>query len=578
MDSPTIADMHFYFGELLYDMGKFEDSAAQYRWVMENGKNSKFFMKASENTLLTLEKTVPSEDQIIKIVGETNQPVPLEPKAAAFIDTAKAFLSIAPKAEKSAEIRFRIGRLYYLHNQFDEASVYFRDIMKNHAKTKYAEFSANLLLDSFNIKKDYAGLEKAGNEILSLPTLANSKAANEVRGVLEKASFKKAQDFEASKDFVKAAFNFEAFALQNPSSNLALAALFNAAINFEKSDNNIKAVEMHQAVVNSKRPEANQFRNNSQRILAKLYQDSGQLEIAAKAFSDLASANPKDPLAQNYIFNSAILFDAIGNKLRAEQSYEKYMQNAKAKEKLEILFQIAKIQKDRGTIQRSISSYTQFLDLGGGTVEQNMEATNEIFELNFKINRISEATKWKAKLIAYQAKVSPQGKGVGAEYVARFKLAEVEQKMNAMKAIVIPSDPRKQQNAIKQKIDLINQLNGDLAAVIRYDNAEEIVGALAIVGEANQHMYQALMAVPLPRGLSPEEQNMYKKGVEQIATPFLNKSKDSYRAALERASQLEAYGRFYQRAKEQVTKVDPSAVYESDEIVFRTRSSQWIGL
>lgn len=577
-DSTLIADMHFYFGELLYDMNQFEESAAQYRWVMENGKNSKFFLKASENTLLTIEKTVPSEDKIIKYVGETNQPVALEPKAAAFVEIAKSFLSLAAKTDKSAEIRFRIGRLLYLHNQFDDASVYFREIMKNHPKTKYAEYSANLLLDSFNIRKDYAGLEKAGNEILALPTLSNSKAAAEVRGVLEKASFKKAQDFEAAKDFAKAALNFEAFALQNLNSNLAAAALFNAAINYEKANNNSKAVEMHQSVVSSKRPEAQQFRNNSQRILAKLYQDSGQLEIAARAFADLAQANPKDPLAQNYIFNSAILFDAVGNKIKAEQSYEKYLQGIKGKERQEILFLIAKLQKERGAFSKAIVSFDQFLNLGGGTVEQNLEATNEIFELSFRINRRTEAEKWKAKLIAYQAKVSPQGKGAGAEYVAKFKLAEVERKMNSMKAISIPLDPRKQQGAIKQKIDLINQLNSDLAAVIKYDSAEEIVGALAVVGEANHHMYQSLMAVPLPKGLTVEEQSLYKKGVEQIALPFLNKSRESYKAALERASQLEAYGRFYQRAREEAAKVDTALSYDSEESIFRTRSSQWIGL
>jgi tetratricopeptide (TPR) repeat protein len=434
------------------------------------------------------------------------------------------------------------------------------------------------LLDSFNIRKDYAGLEKAGNEILALPTLAGSKAGADVREVLEKASFKKGQDLEAAKDFAKAAVTFEAFAKQNPASSLAMTAIFNAAIDYEKSGNNQKATEMHQAVVGSKKPEAQQFKNNSARILAKLYQDSGQLDIAAKAFSDLAALNPKDPLTPNYIFNSAILYDALGNKQKAEQTYENYYQVAKGKDRQDTLYQICTLQRERGQLSKAIVSYERYLNQGGGTPQQNLDSTNYIYEMNLKLGRRTESEKWKGRLIGLQRKLSPGGKGMGAEYVAKFKLAEVTQKMNSMKAISIPLDPRKQQSAIKQKIDMINQLNNDLTAVIRFDSADEIVGALSVVGEANHHMYQAVMAVPLPKGLTADEQAQYKKGVEQIAEPFLNKAKESYRAALDKASQLDSYGDHYFQTRDKFMKLDPTAVYEGGESVVKSRSTQWIGI
>ena len=44
---------------------------------------------------------------------------------------------------------------------------YFKEIVQRHPKTKYSEYSANLLLDMYNLKKDYAGLEKMRSAYLS---------------------------------------------------------------------------------------------------------------------------------------------------------------------------------------------------------------------------------------------------------------------------------------------------------------------------------------------------------------------------------------------------------------------------
>lgn len=40
-DAPLVADMHFFFAELLYDMNRFEEAAFHYTWVAENAPSSK---------------------------------------------------------------------------------------------------------------------------------------------------------------------------------------------------------------------------------------------------------------------------------------------------------------------------------------------------------------------------------------------------------------------------------------------------------------------------------------------------------------------------------------------------------
>ena len=63
-----------------------------------------------------------------------------------------------PKSDKAAEIKFRTGRLYYLTNNFEPAEKQFKEIVQQHPNTKFSEYSANLLLDIYNLKKDYRRL------------------------------------------------------------------------------------------------------------------------------------------------------------------------------------------------------------------------------------------------------------------------------------------------------------------------------------------------------------------------------------------------------------------------------------
>ncbi len=281
-DSATVADMHFYFGELLYDMGKYDEASIQYKWIVDNAPQNKFYGKAAQNLILAVERSIPSDQEMQKRVGESLDPVPLEPKVDRFIKAGQWYIEKFPGSDKTVEIKFRIGRLYYQSNHFDEATKYFRDIVQQHSSTKYAEYSANLLLDIYNLRKDYAGLEKAGAELLAVPSIASSKAGADIRGVMEKSSFKRGQDLEMDKKYSESAQVYQAFAKQNPKSNLATTAMFNAGVNFERAGMTGPAITSYQSLGLS-RSRCGKIKTESvRRLLAKQYQDSAQFEEAAK--------------------------------------------------------------------------------------------------------------------------------------------------------------------------------------------------------------------------------------------------------------------------------------------------------
>lgn len=577
-DSANAADMHFYFGELLYDMAKYDEAGAQYKWIVDNAPQSKFYGKAAQNLILSVERSIPSDQEMQRRVGESTDPVPLEPKVDRFIKAGQWYVEKFPTSEKTPEIKFRIGRLYYQSNHFDPATTQFREIVKQYPNTKQAEYSANLLLDIYNLRKDYAGLEKTGAELLAVPGIASSKAGADIRGVMEKASFKRGQDLELEKKYADSAQVFESFAKQNPKSSLAATAAFNAAVNYERAGMNGPAIASYQGVLNSKDPAADKLKPKSRRLLAKLYQDSAQFEEAAKLYKQAAQESPTDPLAPNLLFNAAVLYEALGKTDEAIRAYTDFTKiNKKHSDNIEAVYSMAQIHRKAGQTGAAIARYTEYVEGGGRDQERVVESAYWVSELSARQRATTRAQEWKQKTLAIQKRFAPNKKGVGASYAAKLKLSDAEDTYKEMKAITFPKDPAKQKAAADKKVALLTRLTGELAEVIKFDSAEEIVSSLSILGDANLNMAHSILNAPLPAGLNAEETKQYQAGVEKFAEPFNVKARESYKATVDRGLELEVYNAGFKSAYEFMNKLDPKNYYNGGEVGSDIRLVNWIG-
>ena len=177
-----------------------------------------------------------------------------------------------------------------------------------------------------------------------------------------------------------------------------------------------------------------------------------------------------------------------------------------------------------------------------------------------------------------QRNYAPGKKGVGATYAAKIAFDDALTVYREFKAIRIPQNPKAQQEAAKKKIDMITRLNTELAAVIKYDSPDEIIGSLSVLGQANQHMGQALMDAPLPPGLTAEQGKQVRASIAKIAEPFFAKAKESLKAAVDRGSELDVYNKYYQDARDSLRKLDPQMAYEGSEVATDFKQGQWIGL
>ena len=577
-DSPQVADMHFFSAELLYDIGKYDEASTEYSWVAENAPTSKYAAKASQNILLSIEKALPKDSELQQRVGESIEPIVMDPKVERFIKYASWYTQKYPNSDKDAEIRFRIGRLYYQTNNFAPAEKYFKEIVQKHPKTKYSEYSANLLLDMYNLKKDYAGLEKLGTELLANDSIAGTKAGNDIRNVLEKANFKKGQDLEVDKKYGASAVQFQLFATQNPKSELATIALFNAGVNFERAGRNYDAIQNYKKVLASNDKSAEPLKPKAQKLLAKLYQDAGQFEESAALFKKLAKDNPKDALTPNYLFNAAVMYEALGKTTESVNTYLEYLKvNKNASESANTMFNIAEMQRKAGAKQAALNHYKEYLEMPQTSNAKKLESNYWIYEIGRGMGRHKDPEEAKENVLNLQRRIPADKKSQANAFVAKIKFSQAQETFAQLKSVSIPADSAKQKKAVDRKLETIAKLNQELTDVIKLDSAEEIVGSLDLLGQANQHMAYSIENTPLPPNLKEEQKKIYKTEIEKISNPFNKKAEESFKLAVERAWDLEVYTPAYQNSLSRMNKLNPKAYYSRGETSFDSRLINWMG-
>jgi TolA-binding protein len=577
-NSSHYTEMMFYYGELLYDVGKFGEAAEQYAWVAKNGAKTKYGAKASMNMILGLEKDLPPEEELLKRSKNNSARLELDPKVKRFIENAEWYLTNYPKGEKNIELRFKIARLYYLSNHFDEAEVHFKKVVASAPQSKQAEYSTNLLLDIYTLKKDYKGLEKAAEELLDNPNTVNSQSAVEVKSILEKARFKVGSDLEERKDYIGSADKFIEFGKKYPNSTLTPIAYFNAGVNYERANRLALSLAAFELVLKSSGSEAQRLQAKTYKILPRMYQDLGFYSKAAEANVIAAEKSNGDATAANYYYNAALLYDALNNVEKAVKNYQIYYKQAHERDKPDIHYKIAELYKRNKINGLAINFYKSYVGSGRDT-EKIISSQYSTSQLYKELGDDSKSSYWAHQTVKRQKELVPKLKGPGAQYAAKVRFVKAEMMYNELKSIKIPSEASKMKRATDAKLNMLNQLNTELVEIIKYDSPEEIVASLSLLGRANDHIADAFLTTPIPKEIKDEAQiKQYKEIIKENVKPFQSKSLESFKAAIKQAKDLETYNEYYFLSLKYIKEVEPSFIFDKGERALSQISVDWIGI
>jgi TolA-binding protein/lipopolysaccharide biosynthesis regulator YciM len=567
--SPRIDEMHFFYGELLFDIQEYEASAKRYEWVIQNAPKGKYYEKSLLNALLAYEKLLPTPDKIKKVVGTSTELIEFDDTIKAFELSAQRYLQQVPKGSNRTAIKYRLAALYYYYNQVEPAEKLFKDIITSEPNTEYAKFSANLLLDMYNIRNDNAGLQTAADFIMKIPALAKSDVGEQIKEIRVQASFKSAIELAKANNHAEAAPQFESFAKSNMGMLIGFTALFNAATSYENSGDLLKAIQMYEGVITARGKVDEKKQEEALKYLPNLYEKTGQYLKAARGYEAYANKNPKDAVSPQYHLNAAILFDALNSFNNAKRNYEQHMERSRRSDRVEALFFLGKMYERMAAWDKAISYYEQFLKSGTANASAVVESYFQIAQIHSRRGRVLLAKEWFEKTVTTQRRLARSGKPVGVSYAAEAKFNLVYPIYQELERLKIPAGGPNQAGIVKTKLNLVNRLKDELKIVVAYDDAFQIVAALELQGRAQEHMFSALVGVPAPKGLNPEELKQYQEGVLKMASPFRDEAIKSYELSLKKSIELQAFNDSVTRARQRINKIRGQSNSADNAIVLK---------
>ena len=569
--------MRFFHGELLFDIKRYESAVKQYMYIVRNFKASKYYETAALNSVLAYEKTLPSSRRIQRLVKNKKTYVPFTRSVRNFEKVAHYYINNFPRKKNVPGILYKIASLHYEFNHYDKALSLFWNFVNKYPRDSHIEDSANLILDIYNIQKAFSKLKQAVHILLRNPIVAKSSSAREMRKILSQIALKAAENLARKKQYLASAREYKSFADNHPRSPLRMIAYYNSGVNFMKEGDILKAVSLYKIVLNTRSSKYKGLKKSILKELPEMYQKTGQYRKSAYSFFNFARSYPGESVSTDFWFNAALIYDGLNNFSRAKKAYLEYFKRSSKSDKTQALYLLAELTKRQGQASTAVSYYNQFLNRGSRNRKTLVESAFKIAEIKKAQGKTSQSRTWYKRTLNLYRKY---GKGVFYAAQAQFNL--VYKSYLDFDKIKIPANPKRQQTAVRKKLNKFNKLKEELKQVIRFDSGYQVVSSLVLIGLASEKMGNAIYYSPLPRGLNKKEIQIYKEGLAKAALPFKKEAIHNYELAMEKAHQLNAYNETWLKiAVEHLSTFNKSAVGQKPFLrkqVFPVSLIDWSGL
>ncbi|MCI0572012.1 MAG: tetratricopeptide repeat protein [Myxococcaceae bacterium] len=614
-ENPKAYDLRFFWAELLNDnLQKYEKAAHEYtRVVLQDakaldakdakgnpkpGKPGKYLVNAAYNAVLAWDAVVKQQQEAGQLKAEPSpdgQKQPMPGPVMALYEACERYIKYVPNGDKRVEITYKAGQLLYRYNHLDEAIARFSDIALNYPDYQFedgqraSEVAANLVLDSYNLKKDYAKVNEWAQKFYKNPKLAKGKFRDELEQVLEQSAFKLVNQMEARKEYAKAAQAYLSFVDNFPQSNMADQALYNASIDFFKGKMLDKAVEVRQALI--RRYPASKYVPACIYDNAEAYETVGDFDQAADTYEayvrgyershgsapsrparravrgkakgkrsggDDAAAQRAAPQvweegkAQAALINAGVLREGLGQLKAALRARERYLELwPKAKDAEQVFLSTVDLTEKMGASSRAIHLLEEYERTWGvRDPDKMLMAEGRIVTIYEKQRRPRDVTRMLVRAGRFYGDLGRTQKSrlspAALDVVGRASLVENEEVYRNYTGVRLrwgsgSSLVSTFKAGIKEKARSLELVKKAYTQTVALKAPEPAICALHKIGKAAAHFYDALVNAPMPRGLPEEVQSEVRAQLGQEAQPLREQAAEAFAAAVQKSHELDVY-------------------------------------
>jgi len=136
-----------------------------------------------------------------------------------------------------------------------------------------------------------------------------------------------------------------------------------------------------------------------------------------------------------------------------------------------------------------------------------------------------------------------------ADSAAHARYLQGELQFKEFERAKLASDPKRLEKSLAEKSKLLEQSKAIFIDVVTFGDPEWATAALYRIGECYEQFAKALRAAPVPEGLKPEEQEIYRQELEKVVVTVEDKAIDAYKNGYKKALDLGVYNTFTQKLR-----------------------------
>ncbi len=357
-------DMRFNYAEYLYDHKKYTEAGDEYQKVADMNPKGHHFEDASfgavscfgalleedqerakkeaQNRIAKAkqEKSGEISADLVKAaddkdadkkdkVADENKEKPIPELHQKFITACDTYIKNIPRSKYLVDIIYKQAITYYVFNHFDKAVPVFEMIVQKYPRHELAEFSADLIMDSLNMARDWEAINNKSREFLKNSALLSGR--NRLKADLEKfkemATFYSADIPHKRGKSLESADRYMAFVNEFQKSKFNDVAMYNAIVYYQKGGDLNKSIRVQEQFLRSSEDvyKKSPHRDKIMFGLAKNYHAIAEYDKAAQLYVDFVEKSPQGQDAGDAVYNAAVLYASLGDTEKAIDNYRLYV-------------------------------------------------------------------------------------------------------------------------------------------------------------------------------------------------------------------------------------------------------------
>jgi len=575
-------EMRYWYAEVLYKLKKYDLATDQYEMTVEADAKGKFLKDAAINTIFSIEKYIGNQKKIwdretkaernrrkkLKDPKEKYAPIELREWESRLIKACDAYAKNLPDDEKTLNILYKAAYLLYEHNEFNKANDRFLQIIRGNPKSELAQFSVNIILDSYALIENWDDLNKVAREFYNNPDVGKTtKFKADLKEIYQNATFKIAEGYAAAEKKKDASKAFEDFYREFEDAKIRDLALYNAAYWAGQSENKSRMVALRTEFVENfpeplgKETKTRQLYEKSVSQLGDHYQSVANYGKAGEFYRTLYDADKAFSAegfttAQDALYNAGLFAEALGDIDGAVKHFRDYIATwPEGEDVLPTKMRIARMLTNAGKTDLAKSEWKTIYGDTATPPAEAMEARQQYGKLID--GRKDQLAHYKSSLKYFDGvKAGLDGADLSRLYAAEMQFELLEPEFAAFAEISMPAD-KNAGKVLKKKIDKLGELEKEYVKVLELKAGEWGIAALYRIGTLYADFADKLRNAPCPEKLDEDQCFLYKAGLEDRAYPVADKAVEGFEKAREKSYELKLYTEYTAKAIAGLSAIRP---------------------